>query len=144
MIQRIQSLWLFLASMINGALFISPLYSYTLTDKTVHPEGILNFYPLLLVAIVITVLPLITIFMFNNRPRQRGMAVMSIIGGAGFLTLMLMHAANVKAHLAGTLTTMDYVIPGAVLPVLSLIPLILAIAGIRKDEKLIKSLDRLR
>lgn len=146
MIQRIQSLWLFLAAMINGAVFISPLYKYHQQNGLFmvdHVDGVRNFYPLLIVAVVITLLPLVTIFMFNNRPRQRGMTILSILSCASFLMIMFMHASNIKKA-TPPVTDLQYLIPGTILPAIGMVPLILAIIGIRKDEKLIRSLDRLR
>jgi hypothetical protein len=44
----------------------------------------------------------------------------------------------------GVSFTQNYWMIGAILPILMVILLFLAYRGIRKDEKLIKSLDRLR
>lgn len=149
MIQRIQSVWLLLAVMINGMLFLPSmsLYRYVvptgITGGQVKFLSTTNYFPLLIVAAVITLLPLVAIFMFKDRKRQKGMVLLSIIAGVGFIALMIMKIGNLRN---GTPPVADdsYSIPGALLPVLSLLFLILAHQGIRKDEKLIKSLDRLR
>lgn len=142
MIQRIQSVWLFLAAMINGALFICKLLKYNLggVEKV---EGVNHFYPLLILALIITALPLVAIFMFGNRKRQKGMAILGIVATIGFLAVLFMHAGNLKNGTPPA-DNMEYLLPGTVLPVVSLVFFILALSGIRKDEKLIKSLDRLR
>lgn len=144
MIQRKQSIWLFLAAMLTGALFIFPLFSYTpaMSFEEVR-EGVRNFMPLFLVAAVSTLLPLFTIFMFGNRKRQKGLTIMSVVANAIILLLLMMHIGNVKEKL-GEGAKVNYALPGMLLPIAAIIFLILAYRGIRHDDKLIKSLDRLR
>lgn len=146
MIQRIQSVWLFVAAMLNGLLFISPLYKYNYAGLAYAPwqmESVKNYSPLLIMATLITLLPLVTIFFFKDRKRQKGMVWLSLLGIGGFISVMFMRVANLKngtppvAHL-------EYVIPGFIPSVIAIIFLFLALSGIRKDDKLIKSLDRLR
>lgn len=149
MIQRIQSVWLFLAAMISGALFMPSMTLY----RYIVPSGFtggqqktlntLNHYPLLVVAVVMTVLPLVAIFMFKDRKRQRGMAVLGILACVGFIALMFMKIGSIN-NATPPPTGQEYGIIGSVIPVVSIIFLVLAIRGIRKDDKLIKSLDRLR
>ena len=62
MIQRIQSVWLFLASMFNGLLFICPLYKFNYPQGGMIPspwqeEGVRNYMPLLILAAIITPSP---------------------------------------------------------------------------------------
>lgn len=144
MIQRKQSIWLFLAAMLTGALFIFPLFTYQ-PAMSFEPvvEGVRNYVPLFLVAAVSTLLPLVTIFMFGNRKRQKGLTIMSMIANAAILLLLMMHIGNVKEKL-GEGATVNYALPGMLLPIAAIIFLILAYRGIRHDDKLIKSLDRLR
>lgn len=145
MIQRIQSVWLFLASMIAGALFIFPLFTYS--KATVLPlphtiqefSGVRDYLPLLLMGAAITIVPLIAIFLFGNRQRQRGVVWLSILFCIGFIALMAARYASL-----GATDQVHWTVPGPVLPVLSIVCLFLALRGIRKDDKLIKSLDRLR
>ena len=141
MIQRIQTLWLFIAAVMGAGLFAFDIYHYTIND-IVHHLNVMNNYPLLLLALILVALPLIAIFMFKNRKRQRGMAILSIVINAGFIALMLMQVASINNQTPAP-TKGSYWI-GAVLPIIAIIFLIMAISGIRKDEKLVKSLDRLR
>lgn len=143
MIQRKQSIWLFLAAMLNGALFIFPVFRYQPAMKF---EPVLEFarsyLPLFIVAAVITLLPLITIFLFGNRKRQKGMTLLNILLNLGFMALALMRVSQVK-QANGADTAIIYDI-GMLLPVAAIVFLFMAWRGIRHDEKLIKSLDRLR
>ncbi|RYZ16889.1 MAG: DUF4293 family protein, partial [Sphingobacteriales bacterium] len=91
MIQRIQSLWLLLASLISGALFISPLYKYDVPGLNgigsggTHFLEATKFYPLLIVAAIMTLLPLIAIFLFKERKKQKAMAIAAIFACMSFI-----------------------------------------------------------
>ncbi len=99
-------------------------------------------FPLMLIAVVMVALPLITIFMFGNRKRQIRMAAASIVAAISFISMMLatitMWERESPPILAGSYGV------GSVLPVVTIIFLIMAILGIRRDEKLVRSVDRLR
>jgi hypothetical protein len=101
-----------------------------------------DHYPSLLIALVMIALPLISIFMFGDRKRQLRMSYVSILAAISFLSMMLFRVSALAKEIP-PVTGGNYWI-GAVLPVLSIVFLILAIAGIRRDEKLVRSVDRLR
>ena len=141
MIQRKQSLFLFIAAIFNAFLFLVPFYRWHEAPDTAWHELRLNtFFPAFLVAIVITLLPLIAIFMFRKRKQQIAMCAVSLVSIFSFLSLML---AKVGKLVPATATDGTYWI-GAALPAVSFIFILLAIAGIRKDQKLVQSMDRLR
>ena len=132
----------------NGLLFICPLYKYNRPLGGMMPsfwqvERVQTYMPLFILAAVITLLPLVAIFFFKNRKRQRGMVWMSIISIFSFVAVMLMRKSNLEN---GTppVANFQYLIPGVLVTLVALVFLILALRGIRKDERLIKSLDRLR
>ncbi len=152
MIQRIQSVWFFLASLINGLLFLPSIKLYK--DVTPGGAGIPGMasavgreeylgattsLPLMIIAAVITLLPLVAIFLFKNRKQQRGLAGLAIVGVLAFVAVMVMIVASYAKHPGDS-----YLVPGPVLPVVGLVFIFLGIRNIRKDEKLLKSLDRLR
>jgi hypothetical protein len=144
MIQRVQTIWLFLAAFFSGALFIFPLYHYTL-GGAVEPiiMGAKNEYALLLLTALMTLLPLISIFMFKNRKRQKGLVWLSILSSAAFIAVMLMKIQNLKnAQIPAT--NDNFALPGPIIPVIAIVFLFLALSGIRKDDALVKSVDRLR
>lgn len=146
MIQRIQSIWLLLASLCGAGLFFFDLYrADTMANGLTVTEAIRanSDFLFFLLALIITVLPLIAIFLFKNRKMQRLMALLSMVLDMGFIAYMLMQVGNKTNSATSAPVNGTYWI-GSVLPVLSIVFLILAIRGIRKDEKLIKSLDRLR
>ncbi|RYD54627.1 MAG: DUF4293 family protein [Sphingobacteriales bacterium] len=144
MIQRIQSIWLLLAALCNAGLFVFDLYR---VDEAAVAAGarnlnVVSHYPSLLIGLVITILPLVAIFLFKDRKKQRLMALLSMVFTMGFLSMTLMRVSN--ANNATSAPTGGSYWIGSILPVLAIIFLIMAIRAIRNDEKLVKSMDRLR
>ena len=140
MLQRKQSIWLLLAALINsGVIFLDLFRVHTVVNgtETIVPYRTDQHFPLLIIAIVMIAIPLVTVFMFKDRKRQIRMCIASIVAAGSFISKELLDAKVTPP------TTVTYWI-GAVLPVVSLIFIILAISGIRKDEKLVRSVDRLR
>jgi hypothetical protein len=152
MIQRVQSIWLFLASLTlfsllllpivtkinNGSEFwilISGLYQKVSTG-TVKIE---DFLPLSISTVVIALMALGNIFTYRNRSLQRRICNVVIILTLG-LSFWISQAAQ---KIPGGLEGATYNI-GAFMPILTIIFCFLAFRGIRKDELLIKSADRLR
>ncbi len=146
MIQRIQSVWLLLAALCNASLFYFDIYRADVIINGVaatHHLRINDHYPSLLVALVTMIMPLAAIFMFKKRKQQRTMVALCLVFTIGSLSTMLMRVTNFNNSVTPPPSNGTYWV-GAVLPVIAIIFLILAIRGINKDEKLVKSLDRLR
>ena len=153
MLQRKQSLYLFIAALLNAGVLYFDLYKYHIithtvvngADTTIDTSGQLHVrdhYPSLLITLVMTLLPLVTIFMYSKRSRQIGMSVVSIFAAASFITMSLNRVTRLGAMNPAP-TNGSYWL-GMILPVVSVIFLLLAILGIRRDDKLVKSADRLR
>lgn len=147
MIQRIQSVWLLLASLSTACMFLLNVLSISYEDNGGSIDQSFNLfgysYMLSILGIVLVILPLIAIFLFKNRKKQAYYIVFSIVLNIGFMAWFLM---SVKSYIAShdpALTSSSYGI-GAFLPIASVILLFMAWRGVRKDEKLVKSLDRLR
>jgi FtsH-binding integral membrane protein len=146
MIQRKQSIWLLLAALFNAGVFLFDLYRVDTNTNGVVTQSVLrvsNHYPSLLIALVMTLLPLISIFMFSNRKRQRGMTAVSMVATLAFIGMTLARVNKLETATTPPPTGGTYWI-GAVLPVVALVFIVMALAGIRKDEKLVRSMDRLR
>ncbi len=142
MIQRKQTLWLLLASIFSAGVFYFDLYRATgdLVEKKVL--RVADHFPHLLLALIMIALPFISIFMFRNRKRQAKMAMVSVLSTILFLSMMLWRVTAIMKQVPAPSGGGYWI--GAVLPAVSVVFLILAIAGIRKDEKLVRSTDRLR
>ena len=146
MIQRKQTLWLFLAALLGAGVFYFDLYTaHSMIGgiDTVNRLRVADNFPSLLLAIIMCALPLISIFMFQHRKRQVNLTMISMVATAGFIALTLWRVPDFLSHLPAPATSSNYWI-GSVLPVIAFVFLILAIVGVRRDEKLVRSVDRLR
>jgi len=141
MIQRIQTLWLALAAICGFLMVKAPLFSATLPDQTkrsfLASESLLGF------ALVIGVacMAVVAIFLFKNRTTQYKLALTGALLSAVVIGLQVWAVDAFKKDntiLSGTYQW------GGLLPIAMMIFLFLASGGIRKDEKMVKSLDRLR
>ena len=155
MIQRIQSLYLLLTTLLsllflNGSIlnFINNSGSairITFTGIVKSSEGqgievINNLLPLSVIIVIIPVLSLITIFFFKNRNVQVWLSGILITLVAGMILISIYCSYLIITQYNGE------IVPGIkmALPLLLLILSILAFRGIRKDDRLVKSYDRLR
>ena len=137
MIQRIQSIWLLLAAVFAFLTFKLPFYQGAVLQATdVKPAIDAQSTILLTIIAALTgALGFINIFFFNNRKLQIRICIFGII-----LTLALIALCFVEmSKFTDGSVALSCVIYFAILAFY-----IMALNGIRKDEKLIKSMDRLR
>ncbi|PPK99600.1 DUF4293 domain-containing protein [Parapedobacter indicus] len=157
MIQRIQSIWLFLASVTLFALFLFPYLQYSDIGgmgKALKITGVYHglegqairekFFILQTVAAVLLGLfPLYIIFKFRNRKQQIQLIVLEVVLIVLF-GVWLYGAASTELTAAKQFLSARNIGVGFFLLPISIIFLCMALGNIRKDEKLIKSADRLR
>ncbi len=150
MIQRIQTLWLFLAALLSGLLFLDWYTGYVYKADVAQGFGsivqrltVSEHFPTLIIAVVMALLPLITIFLFRDRKRQKSFIGISLFACVAFIAVNLMRINNFNTTTAPTPTNGSYQV-GSIIPVVVIVLLIMAFRGIKSDEKLIKSMDRLR
>lgn len=141
MIQRIQTVWLLLAAACGFGMIKVPLFSATLPDTSVRDLIATESLLLYAIVILISVMALATIFLFKNRPLQLKLSIFGIIASIGIITLEVYEIGVFKTTYAITSGTYQW---GGLLPIFMLIFFFLAARGIYKDQKLVKSLDRLR
>lgn len=138
MIQRQQSLWLLLSTIGAFLSYKLPFFSGTkegvknLTEKAILDGGSTFF--LLVVTGLSFALSLITIFLYKDRKLQLKLCIAGIV----LSILLLVIYFNEMRKLSGSISL------SAVFVFVILIGYIMATRGIWKDEKLIKSLDKLR
>jgi Mn2+/Fe2+ NRAMP family transporter len=145
MIQRIQSILLLLTS---GAFFSEFIFPFAYSD--VEGSGFLSDkeftvqdHPVLLIlAILGGLVALAAIFQFSNRSRQMVMSRVSIVLGI-LLPLVAFLLVYMEPDKQGDLAVYNDGI-GLYLPFIAILCSILAIRFIKKDDKLVKSMDRLR
>lgn len=138
MIQRLQSLWLLFAAGFDAFTFRFPFYSGDWTRDTIYAVVDLNARTTLwftILTILSAALALITIFLFRNRKLQLRLTYLGIFITAVLLTLYCIEVVHFNT---GTIALW------AIFYFAILLCFILAARGILKDEKLIRSMDRLR
>lgn len=157
MLQRIQTIWLLLAALVLLGLFVFPYVSYidlvglgkrilitgeygAVNNEIVKKEG---YILQTIAAIVLILIPIVTIFQFRNRKLQLKMIYAEIILISLFALWLFLAASDTLSLINQTINAQNIGVGFFLLPV-SIIFLAMAIGGIRNDDKLIKSADRLR
>lgn len=144
MIQRIQSVWLLLSGLSILLLSKLPIYTGTLGDGTRKLLITMERMHLMILALLLIILPIITIFLFKNRTGQKKMIWVHIL--LNILMLLLFYVAKdgfLDAYKAPEFVSSSYGL-ALVAPLLSLVLDIMAYIGISNDEKLIKAADKFR
>jgi hypothetical protein len=142
MIQRIQTLWLIIVAITAFATSQLTLYIGEEVNKTELPFKLAGNLLLAITIILLGILALICLFLYKNRKLQFKISVFGVILSVGFLFLEYYVVENIfkPNH---SIQTGSYQI-GALLPLVMVVFFFLAARGIYKDERLIKSMDRLR
>ncbi|MGM0392660.1 MAG: DUF4293 domain-containing protein [Bacteroidota bacterium] len=136
MIQRIQSIYLFIAALISGVLiFFVSLWS----NEAGEPVYVEDVIPALAMFLGSAVLSLVTIFLFKNRKLQFVLGRVNILLNFFLLGVFVYWTLTVP----GEMQISEKGI-GMFIPVLSIVFLVLANKAIKKDEDLVKSVDRFR
>lgn len=136
MIQRIQTLWLLLASICAFASVKLPFYFGSLEVPgptiTITPY---DHFMLLVFVIATGLVALINIFIFSNRSLQIKISVVGLLLGLVNLMHYFLYLRNFKTGGLSLYSILSFLVP---------LFFILSIRSIYKDQKLLKSLDRLR
>ena len=136
MIQRIQSIYLLLAAIISaGLIFVFHLWT-TKENIRLFAQDELIYFGMFLGS---GLLSLISIFMYKNRKSQFVLGRLNIILNFILLGFLVYQSLNLSGE-----TTVSEKGIGMLLPIFSIVFLALANKAIKKDEDLVKSVDRLR
>ncbi len=136
MLQRIQSIYLLVAAGISaGLIFVFHLWT-TKAEALFFAKDDLLFLSMFLGS---AILALVGIFMFKNRQSQFVLGRLNIILNFILLGLFVYRSLNVSGE-----TDVSEKGIGMLLPIFSIVFLVLANKAIKKDEDLVKSVDRLR
>lgn len=153
MIQRIQTVFLFIAAILilliiffpyaevlvgDGIIYSFKVYGIFLPDN--GDELITSTLPLLILPIISTLIIFIAIFLFKKRLLQLRLCLISIILLLGIYGLGAFYIYKLSSEYD---TTISYSFP-IIIPLISAILIFMAMRAIKKDELLIKSLDRVR
>lgn len=145
MIQRIQTVYLLLAAAAGAATWFFNLWRAKLINNTYNYFSGQSSYLYFVLMMIIVALALVCIFLFKKRPLQFRLTVLNIFLSIGVIALQYFKIKTEAQRLqdARMLDSSTY-LPAAFLPVIIVVLLFLAARGIYKDERLVKSLDRLR
>ena len=139
MIQRKQSLWFLLSAIVSFLSITFPFYTGNkiATDLSKNYQVLNAQLELLILILTIGVgtVSLIIIFLYKERKKQMLFTFLNLILS---LLLIFLYYSETKKFIDGALSM------SAILVFINPIALIFAFFGIYKDEKLIKSVDRIR
>ena len=155
MIQRIQSLYLFLTSLVSILFLKGPFLTFF--DKSGSEikltfSGIFKFavnadtfkmwesWPLLVMVVLIPLLSLVIIFFYKNRSFQLLLSGILILLVSVFIGVSLVYTYTIISQNEAAFSSWYKLI----IPAIQLILSFLAYRGIKKDDNLVKSYDRLR
>jgi len=159
MIQRIQTVYLFICILLLTWMFWSPYAEVFYISKQFNLKvwlltltGINNSYPAVKLISFSETLPfqivnilvlLFAIFSYSKRKRQRFLCLLAMIVNINMAFLMHMNIHEISKNYDNHVVDVHYLYP-AVFPIVMLVLIVLAERAIRKDEKLVRSLDRIR
>jgi hypothetical protein len=138
MIQRIQSVYLLLAALCYSFFLLIPVFKINNGTEVIAIKATENSFFIIL-AVILIIDSMATVFLFKNRLLQIRM-------GWGLFAVNLFLAGLLCYHyyLETSHEKQVSIFFGAVFPFISIVLILLAIYNINKDEKLVRSLDRLR
>ena len=170
MIQRKQSIFLFLAAAILSVSYFFPLSNFigetdslvlylygvvSLVPDAVLPISPYFILPLFSLVSLIIILSVVTVFLFNNRRAQLLLVRFMLLLLLLYIGLFFFYYVNILEKMTGgiasypfglTIPSTEIQIPTIIflVPLISALLLFMASRGIISDEKLIRSTDRLR
>ena len=156
MIQRVQTLYLLLATALMSLTLFLPLANIWQADNTLVIKAFsvdlssfefdlpLPIY-LGIILTAATLLPFITIFLFKKRLVQIRLCVSELVLLVGAIAFIALYCYRLCSLLSEVTTNSIFTISfAAVMPIIAIILVILAMRAIAKDEALVRSLDRIR
>lgn len=138
MLQRIQSIWLLLAAIFSAVTFRFPFYTGDWLKDEIQSPIDLNAQTtiwLTLLTVLTGVIAFVTIFLYDNRKLQLKLCYLGMFVNVLLLVLYFMEVGNFTSGTIALWCIFHFAILGCY---------ILAARAIYNDEKLIKSMDRLR
>jgi len=173
MIQRIQTVYLFFAFIATLLVLFFPLFSFSMGSTGADYFGDITFYaynvistpveefftyslvfylPILIIIALIVIIIVWSIFLYKKRLIQMRLVNFSILLNIVMVVVLFLfyydklfeHALTYLQNEGVQVEVVKSFDIGAIFPLISLVFLVLAYRGIRKDEKMVRSADRLR
>jgi Domain of unknown function (DUF4293) len=135
MIQRIQSIWLVLAAASSLASLKFSFYSGMKGNNVFAELNGQSHFLLLILSVAVALISLFALFLFKKRKLQIQLTWLALLVQLGAIAFYIVQITKFVTGNSALTSVFTFGVP---------IFLILAWLGIRKDEKLIKSMDRLR
>jgi len=156
MIQRVQTIYLALVFILIAIMLFLPVVVFHAGDVVFYmnifrfegienlafAEQLPNIWPLPIFGGFLGIISLVSIFRYNNRKQQMFINMIALMFNFALLAGIFLFADNVAAFEEVNNKVIYDV--AAYFPIITVLLLILANRNIRKDEKLVKSADRLR
>ena len=153
MIQRIQTLYLLIITILNSLLFILPLNVLALPSSNIKisilglysvKDGLstleTQLFPLLALTSIIILIAFVTIFLYKKRKLQMRLSLYNSVLGLG-LSFLAIYFTTQEAELNHTQISFSI---GLIIPIIGSILSFLAFKAIKKDDDLVRSIDRIR
>lgn len=155
MIQRAQSVYLLSVSVLMIFIIVLPVaeiaikggeivvyYNYGLKSYSAENAKIIfSTFPVTILTCVIALISFINIFLYNNRNLQMRFCIYNMILLIGLVVLIYFYYTLMRKRLDILNHTFKIAI---VFPIISAILTLLSLKGIRRDEALVRSCERLR
>ena len=151
MIQRIQTLYLLLVTILGILLCIFPPVQFLPIDLDggLHDLNAFDKIPLAIISVCIPLLAFINIFLYKRRLLQARLNIVNVIFCLGYYALLALYVAYVVKGYEQigdtTLTNAEwYLNIWAAFPLVNIVLTMMATRRILKDEALVRAADRLR
>lgn len=154
MIQRIQSLYLLVSTILMGLTFFAPVASFTVASGDIYTLTTFSLSSaevsqstiwMGILMVIATVLPLVTIFLFKHRMLQVRLCAVEIVLLLGCIAFEAIYfwlsGANALEELVVEHRHLGW---AAIMPIVSLVFTALAARATFKDEITVRSFDRIR
>ncbi len=141
MIQRVQTLWMLLGSIAAALILIVPIFGGQAADGNIREFAIRERLVIMFLVVLATILPFINIFFFRSRPTQKKLLIINMLLAAAILGAEYFFVIQFKEEFGIVQGSWQL---SAVLPFFIILFMVFAYRGIRHDEKLLSSADRMR
>lgn len=150
MIQRIQTVYLVISAICIALTFFLSFCTYDISgvDGVFNASGLnftgkFMFFPVIFNVFISVILAFVAIMSFKNRKTQLKLNMINYLSTIVLIVFIFLNFNNIEEGLKLEEENIHYGI-GMFLPLTSLACLFLANRAIKSDEKLIKSMDRIR
>ena len=153
MIQRIQSIYILIVAALFGSLFFIPISKLVIENEIVtlnlqqlsiqsatQSETIQTLFPTLTLAILIIILAFVTLFLYKNRGLQMRLISYNTILISAIFILFAYYIYKITIDYSSNFSFSI----GFIIPIIAIIFNTLAYRRIKRDDELVKSIDRIR